>query len=195
MAYVNVLGIPSCIYLHCKTIDMSTIIIAGIIILFIVIISLVLVSINNNRRKKMTIELVGRFNELSKTYNLSFAQKEIMKDFIIGLDELHKRLFVLRKAGNKYDFQIIDLKDVKSCSKKKIYKSINMGTIKKERHENHLDKIALQFDYLDNRNPVQIAFYESSENHLLEIPELEQKAESWAAILTKTLNIKVRSTA
>ena len=141
------------------------------------------------------MELVGRFNELGERNNLSFTHKEMMGNFTMGLDELRMKLFVLGKTGEKYDFQIIDLKEVKSCSKKKIYKSINMGTIKKERYESHLDKIALQFDYFDNRDPVQIAFYESSRNHFFEIPELERKAGGWVAIIIKTLNIKLKNIA
>jgi hypothetical protein len=174
---------------------MSSTVIAGVLILLIVIICLVLVSINNNHRKKIAIELVDRFNELGERNNLSCTHKEMMQSFIIGLDELRKKLFVLRKAGNKYDFQLVNLNEVKICSKKKVYNSINMGTIKKERYENHIDKIALEFSYIDNRTPIQINFFESGVHHLLEMVELEQKADSWVAILTKTLNNKLKNTA
>jgi len=174
---------------------MSSIVIVGILVLFLVIIILVLVSINNKHRKKTAMELVDRFNELGGSNNLSFAYKEMTENFIVGLDQLRMKLFVLRKAGIRYDFQVIDLKEIKSCSKKKIYKSINMGTVKKERYENHIDKIVLEFDFSDNRDPVQISFYESGEDHVLDMPELERKAGSWVAILTKALNSKLKSTA
>jgi hypothetical protein len=140
------------------------------------------------------MKLAGRFNELGERNNLSFTKKEIMENFIIGLDELRMKVFVLRKAGHQYDFQIIDLKEVKSCSKKKMYKSINMGTIKKEKYENHIDTISLQFDFLDNRAPVQIAFFESGEDHVFKMPELERKAGNWADILTKTLKGRLKNT-
>lgn len=174
---------------------MSSIIIASALISLIALIIIVLVSINNNHRKKIAIELTSRFTELEEKNNLSFTHKEMIKNFIIGLDELRKKFFVLRKTDSKYDFQVIDLRVVKSCTKKKIYSSINMGTIKKERYENHIDKIALEFSYLDNRDPIQIYFFESGVNNLLEMSELEQKAESWATILTKTLNNKLKNTA
>jgi len=174
---------------------MSSIVIVGILVLFLVIIILVLVSINNKHRKKTAMELVDRFNELGGSNNLSFTYKEMTENFIVGLDQLRMKLFVLRKAGIRYDFQVIDLKEIKSCSKKKIYKSINMGTVKKERYENHIDKIVLEFDFSDNRGPVQISFYESGEDHVLDMPELERKAGSWVAILTKALNSKLKSTA
>ena len=174
---------------------MSSIVIVGGLILFLVLVILALVSINNKHRKKIAMELVGRFNELGERNNLSFTHKEILGHFVIALDELRMKLSVLRKTGNQYDFKVIDLKEVKGFSKKKIYESINMGTIKKERYENHIDKIALQFDFLDNRDPIQIPFYVSGEDHVLEMPGLEQKAGSWVAILTKTQNLKLKSTA
>ncbi len=141
------------------------------------------------------MELVGRFNQLGERNNLSFTQKEIMENFVIGLDEFRMKLFALRKAGNQYDFEVIDLKEIKSCSKKKIYKSINMGTLKKERYENHIDKIVLQLDYPGNSDPVQIAFYESDADHFLDLPDLERKTERWITLIANTLNRKLKSTA
>jgi len=174
---------------------MSSIIVAGVLILIIALISLMLVSINNRHRKKNAIELVNRFNELGERNNLSFTHKEMMENFTIGLDEFRKILVVLRKTDSKYDSQVINLRDVKSCSKKKIYRTINMGTLKKVRYENHIDKIVLEFDYLDNKAPMQISFYESGGNHLLEMSELETKAGSWVTILDKTLKTKLKGTA
>jgi len=173
---------------------MSSIVFVGGLILLLAIIIGALVSINNNQRKKKTLELATRFNELGEKNYLSFTHKEVIENFIIGLDQLRMKLFALRKAGDRYDFQVIDLKEIRSCSKKKIYKSINMGTVKKENYENYIDKIVLQFDFLDNRDPVQIAFYESN-GSLSDIPELERKVTNWITILTDTLNRKLKSTA
>jgi len=173
---------------------MSSIVFVGGLILLLAIIIGALVSINNNQRKKKTLELASRFNELGEKNYLSFTHKEVIENFIIGLDQLRMKLFALRKAGDRYDFQVIDLKEIRSCSKKKIYKSINMGTVKKENYENYIDKIVLQFDFLDNRDPVQIAFYESN-GSLSDIPELERKVTNWITILTDTLNRKLKSTA
>ena len=174
---------------------MSSVVFAGGIVLFLAIIIAVLVSINNKSRRGSAMKLVGRFNELGEKNNLSFTQKEMMENFVIGLDELRMKLFMLRKAGNQYDFQLVNLREIKSCLKKKIYQSINIGTEKKEKYVNYLDKIVLQFDFVDNREPLQIAFYASSGDNPLQLPELEQKANSWVAILTQTLNNKLKNRA
>lgn len=90
---------------------------------------------------------------------------------------------------------MIDLKEVKRCSKKKIYKTVNMGTLKREKYEKHIDKIALEFDFTDKREPVQIPFFESAVNNLPEMFELDQKTYSWEIILTKTINKMSKTTA
>ena len=167
---------------------MASILIAGAIIAFLVIICVVLVSINNNQRYKMAMELATRFDEFGERHNLSFSDKEILENFTIGLDELRKKLIVVRNAGNEYDRQVVDLKEVKSCSRKRIYKRVDMGTSKTPRYESHIDKIVLEFDYIDKREPLSISFYEALEDHLLPMIELEQKAESWEIILKKTID-------
>ena len=111
---------------------MSSIIVASVLILIIVLIILMLVSINNRHRKKNAIELVNRFNELGERNNLSFTHKELMENFTIGLDEFRKILFVIRRIDGKYDSQVINLRNVKSCSKKKIYRT-NLLTIAKQK--------------------------------------------------------------
>ena len=55
-----------------------------------------------------------------------------MENFIIGLDEFRTVLFVILKTEGKYDAQIIHLRNVKSCSKKKIYRT-NLLTIAKQK--------------------------------------------------------------
>lgn len=174
---------------------MSSIIIAGALILIIVFISLMLVSINNKHRKKEANQLLDRFNELAERNNLSFTHKEIMENFIIGLDEAHKKLLVSIKPGTKYNSFVIDLDQIKSCSKKKIYKTINMGTIKKQKLETLVDKIVLEFDYTAIKEPAQIPFYEAGSDQLFDMDERVQKAGSWEIILNKTINTKLRSTA
>jgi hypothetical protein len=174
---------------------MSSIIVAFLLIALIVIICLALVSINNKHRQRTAIEIVNLFNKLGQEKNLSFHNKEINENFIIGLDEVHKKLLGLRKTDNKYSSLVIDLDQVKSCSKKKIYRTINMGTIKKQKFETLVDKIVLQFDYMDKREPAQISFYEAGRDHLFDMNDLARKAGNWEIILTKTINNKLRSTA
>jgi len=175
---------------------MSTIIVAVILVSIVIFICLVLVGINNKHRKKATTELLTRFNKFGTENKLSFTKQEILETCLIGLDEAQRKLFVLKKIdADKYDFILLDLDEVKKCSKKKIFEKVNIGTSKKEKFENHIDKIALVFDFSDNRQPIQISFFEHKTDHLIKMVELEQKAMDWEAILTKIINIRLKKIA
>jgi uncharacterized protein YpmB len=175
---------------------MSTIIIAVILILIIISICLILVSINNKHRQKTTTELFTRSGKLGTENNLSFSKQEILENCLIGLDEIQRKLLIVKKIDeDKYDSLLLDLNEVKSCSKEKIYKKINIGTAKKEKFENHIEKIALAVDFIDNRQPVQISFFEPMSDHLLKMAELDQKAKDWETILNKIVNTRLKKIA
>ena len=175
---------------------MSTIIVAAIIISVIISISLKLVSINNKQRKKTSTELLNHFSKLGTGNNLSFSSQEILENCIIGLDGIQRKLLILKKIDkDEYDSILLDLNEVKKCSKKNIYTRVNIGTSKKERFENHLDKIVLDFDFIDNRQPVQILFFEPITNHVFAMLELEQKAKKWETILSQITNTGLKKIA
>lgn len=176
--------------------NMSTIIVAAIIISVIVSICLILVSIDNKQRKKTSTELLNHFSRLGSENNLSFSSQEILERCIMGLDGIQKKLLILKKFDKHgYDSILLDLNEVKNCSKKKIYKKVNIGTSKKERFENHLDKIILELGFINSRPPVQILFYEPVTNDIFAMPELEQKAQKWETILSQITNTGLRKIA
>ena len=175
---------------------MSTIIVAAVLILVIMSICLILVSLNSKDRQKTTTKLLNNFRKLGIENNLSFSSQEILQNCIIGLDGMQRKLLILEKNDeDKYDSLVLDLNDVKSCSKKKIYRSVNVGTGKKEKFENQIDKIVLAFDFIDNRQPVQISFFDPVTNHIFAMQELEQRAKNWETILTKLVNTDLKKIA
>ena len=175
---------------------MSTIIVTAILISVITGICLVLVSINNKHRQKTASELLNHFSKLGTENKLSFSSQEILENCIIGLDGIQRKLLILKKIDkDEYDSILLDLNEVKKCSKKNIYTRVNIGTSKKERFENHLDKIVLDFDFIDNRQPVQILFFEPITNHIFAMLELEQKAKKWETILSQIANTGLKKIA
>ena len=175
---------------------MSTIIVAGIIISVLVSICLVLISLNNKARKKTTTELLNHFSRMGTENNLSFSSQEILQNGMIGLDGVKRKLLVVKRIDeDNYDSLVLDLNEVKTCSKKKIYRSVNIGTGKKERFENQIDKIVLAFDFIDNRPPIHISFFDPDTTHIFAMPGLEQKAKNWETILRKLLNTDLKKIA
>ena len=175
---------------------MSTVIVAAILISVIISICLILVSINNKLRQKITSQLLNHYGKLGAENNLSFSSQEILENCIIGLDGIQRKLLILTKIDeDKYDFLLLDLNEVKSCSKKKIYRRVNIGTEKKEKFENQIDKIVLAFEFTDDRQPVHISFFEPIANHIFTMAELEQKAKNWETILSQIINTSLKKIA
>ena len=175
---------------------MSTVIVAVILISVIVCISLFLVSLNNRHTQKTTTALLALFSRLGTENNLSFSSQEILENCIIGLDGIKRKLLILNKIDNdKYESILLALDEVKGCSKKKVYRSVNIGSRKKEKFEAKLDKIVLVFDFIDNRQPVHVLFFDPSNNHILTMSDLEQKANNWEAILLRLVNTGVKKIA
>ena len=167
---------------------MHSIIIALILVATVTILCLALVSINNRQRKKNANDLVRRFYKLGKERNLKFSKMEILGNFVIGLDDIYNKIMVLTKSENKYDSNVIDLFDVKNCSKRNIYKRINLGTAKRDEFDSYVDEIFLVFDFHDKAEQVNLCFYESGRNTLLEMSALEQKAKDWETIITRAIH-------
>jgi len=174
---------------------MSTILVAVIIIAVVTSISLVLVSISNKHRKQKKEKLLHQFSQLVTANSLSFTSQEILHHGIIGLDGLNKKLLILESNGEEHSWSVIKLEEVKTCNVKRIYQTINAGTLKKPVMEEHLEKIVLRFELKDEKSRIDVPFFVFSENHIYEIAELEEKAKRWETILSKMISDKVKKVA
>jgi len=163
---------------------MSTIIIAAIIIGSIVGLCVLLVSIHNKEKRREMNNLLKYFNQLGTENGLSFSSNEFLKNKIMALDGLNRKILVVTKEGNYYGSYLIDLNQVKNCSVKKVYGTINGGDLKNRKLEQFLEKIVLHFE-IYNKSSVEIIFYTHFENHIYESIDLEKKARHWEAILSK----------
>jgi hypothetical protein len=72
--------------------------------------------------------------------------------------------------------------------------AISVGDGKKENIENQLEKIVLEFEYMDGRTPTEIAFFEPLNNHILTMSELSEKAKKWEGIISKLLPGELKKT-
>ena len=175
---------------------MSTVIVAAILILFIAVVVLMLTWISKRERKNTTLALLNHFTGKAMERNLSFSSQEILDEALIGLDAIQRKLLVIKKTGaEKYDTQLIDLKKARKCSRRKIYKSTKVEDGKQTGLQNEIEKIVLEFEYIDGRSPTQIIFFEPVNLHLLTIPELDEKAKKWEGILSQLISAEQRKTA
>jgi hypothetical protein len=131
-------------------------------------------------------QLFDHFSRLGSKYNLVFSGQEILRDCIIGIDGIQRKLLVLSgiKNGALREY-IIDLNEVISCSIKNHYGRIEVNGLQKRRLEQYLEKMVLQFGFRSKKEPAHILFYKKTDNDLSELPVLEKKARKWREILSK----------
>jgi hypothetical protein len=165
---------------------MSTIITAAIIIAGTIGIFLVFIVHNNKRAKKRNRALLQAFNQAGAGLQLSFSSQEFLKDKIIGLDGVHRKLLVFDTRQTQ-PAECISLGEVKACVLKKDYVRINHGNGNNTDFEQVLQSIALQFSFKKREAVFLLPFYESSVHSIYERAELEEKAGYWETLLSKLL--------
>jgi len=158
---------------------MSSVIIALIIVTFVMVTCIFLIYINSKHRRKAANELIAQFQREGRENNLLISKWDMAGKLVIGLEVDKKTILAFQKHLGQYRSYIVDLSKVKNCLKKKTYSRRINSNAKNERYERHVEHISLQFEFIDERPPVMISFYHPSDNHLLEMAEMEQKAADW----------------
>lgn len=166
---------------------MSTLLVAAILVGIVAAVILLLVSLDKTQKRKSMNQLLHAFHQKGSEHHLTFSSQELLKSTIIGLDGLHRKLLVLEQwEEGAFSTLLIDLKDVKSCSLKKEYGTINGGDLKAKKLEHFLRTMTLQF-VLYGKSPVEVVFYNHLDQHISEMADLENKARHWEAVLSKMI--------
>jgi hypothetical protein len=142
---------------------------------------------HNKHLKARKSSIVSFFKNAGTDHNLSFTGQEILRDKVIGLDGPRRKLLIAEEIGEEYDTRVIDLDEVSACKVKKVYAAINSHEYRKNRPEEYLKSIALEFEFRTGGAPAMALFYKNTLNSIYEVPELETRAKHWAATLSKML--------
>jgi len=147
----------------------------------------VLLSKYQQLRRKRRKKLMRRLSRLGSEHALRFSSQERLKDYLIGLDGIGRRLLVLRHddRGDILHWQVIDLHEVSRCQVRKEYSNDA---------DKELKRIMLQFERIGLR-PAEIIFYRQGYNDPHEAEELAQRARHWEVMLTKMLEKTAKQTA
>ncbi|ANE50860.1 hypothetical protein SY85_10450 [Flavisolibacter tropicus] len=166
------------------------------IIVFIVVLGIVLsisfVYMDHLEARKRNAALFYQFSKLGSRYGMSFTSQEMLAQRIIGLDAIMQKILVFEIQDNEFDWYLINLKEVKRCTVKRVYGRIDADAFDKKHIEDYLEMIALEFYFKDNQRSVALPFYIKLQNAPEEIPELENKAKDWEVILGKMLFREVK---
>jgi len=138
---------------------MSHLAIALIIVLSISIIITLLIIMHNKQLKARKNSMLSFFKHTGTTYNLSFTGQEILRAMIIGLDGPKRKLLIAEEKNEEYNTRIIDLDEVVACKVKKVYAAINSHEYKKNRPEEYLKSISVEFELVNSETPALAFFY------------------------------------
>jgi hypothetical protein len=163
---------------------MSHLTIVFILVLTISIIITFLVIMHNNQLKARKNSILSFFKNAGIVHNLSFTGQEVLQDKVLGLDGPNRKLLITEEQAEEYKTRVIDLREIAACTVKKVYGAINSREYKRNKPEEFLKSIALEFEFTTGGAPMAVHFYRNTINSIYEIPELEGRAKNWAKMLS-----------
>ncbi len=139
---------------------------------------------NNTRFGDKYLQL----SELGSEFNLSFSSHLALRNRLIALDGLRKKLLVAEIKNDVSQPYIVELDQVKSISIRKTYTGIKAGELNKKGLGPFLETVYLQFEYSNEDKTVVLPFYERDTDRLHDLSRLERNARNWQMILSKLVN-------
>jgi hypothetical protein len=167
---------------------MSIAIVITILACTAIMVSLLAVYVIKNKTRKKQNRVYLYFSLLVSKYQLTISGQELIKDHMIGLDGINRKIIVLSGiTTGKLHPLIIDLADVRFCFLRKNYTPVKAGNRKNIKLDYMFEKILLRFEFKDHQKPVEIIFYDHLKNEIKDISHLENKAKHWETLLSKML--------
>ena len=164
---------------------MMTIIAALIFIAFITAFLFLIMQLKNKDSNREHAQLVNRFRKLAGDHDLSFIDEEIMDNLAIGLDYEQRKLLVLKKInGSNYESTVVDLSEIGSFKKRDIYGRVYPEKYAVLNDVVQLEKIVLELEFEDQREPMHITFYDFIANAYQDIGEMKKRVKRWEALLS-----------
>lgn len=124
---------------------------------------------------------------LAKIFHLSVAKQEHLRNQLIGLDAVKRKLLLVRKQKQEVDYRIVDLQDVQQVSVKKVYGSIPASDLPKKGLDYYLQSVSLHLGFKNGAEPIDVSFYESGRNAKGQQSFLEAAAKKWEGFVADLL--------
>ena len=146
---------------------------------------------------KIIVPLYGFFNrsikrvlnlaKVAKYLRLSFSNFDEVGGGLIAIDTTKKKLLYLKNAPGTSSCLIVDLSNLKECTVKKQYDSINPGELNKKKLSDFLRSMFLSLRFKNDPAPFSLSLYEAQKDKQHEVEQLEAKAKKWETIFSKLL--------
>jgi len=175
---------------------MWTILVAFILIAIIAAFSVVIVKLNKKDSNKRRTALLNRFRQLVRENDLSITDKEFLGDLVIGLDGSKRKLLIVKRGNNDdHDSVVINLNEITSSAKREVYGRVYPEKYAVLSNVLQLERIVLEIQFEDEREPIQISFYDYIDNSYHDLSERKQKVKRWETLLRNAERVPVRKRA
>lgn len=135
-------------------------------------------------RKKKEKQFIQSLQSIAQQQNHAISDFEIVRNFIIGIDEKHRALYYLKKREEQTADQYIDLNNFHRCEVIKTTRTVKQAS----GSQTIIDKIELQFSPKTKGRPmISIEFFNTDETIQLygELLAANQWCDKLNLLLTK----------
>jgi hypothetical protein len=146
-----------------------------------------IINIPLSRYIRRKIKKLWNLPSLAKKLNLTVAKLESLRNQLIGLDSVRRKLLLIRKEKDKLDCCVVDLKDVQHCAIKKVYGSIPAGDLQTKGLNYYLQSVSLQLGLKSSAKAVSVRFYDSRYNTRRQQSFSEAAARKWERLVSDLL--------
>jgi hypothetical protein len=145
------------------------------------------------KMKKET--LLKNLSRIGEAHNLIFCSQEILQNKVMGFDGVHKKIIILGKIKNTYNYSIISLKEVQDC-----HLIAGEGLQCRGNHNNrgsnfYPNTLELQFEFINHSQSASIEFCNGNNHSKREFEFFKAKAEYWCIMFSKMLNRQIEARA
>jgi len=138
-----------------------------------------------SKRKKREKQMLNDAERLAEEKNCKITYKELVRDFVLAIDEKNKALFYYKITPEKVDKLHVNLAEIKSCKVINVSRTVGV----KGASQKITDQLFLNFIPLNNNGKeIKIEYYNADVNVQL-YGEL-QSIEKWADIINNCIKQK-----
>lgn len=159
-------------------------IILPVSVIISILIIVIILEMKNRFVHKRLSSILFQSSEIASRNNLSFSSQLFLRDMILGVDGVNRKLVVIKDINGLADCKTIDLNLIKECTIHKEYQKIEAGALRKSSLDQYLQTISLNL-ILSDGLLISLPFYEKGRNSLAEMHTCEVRARDWESMLNK----------
>ncbi len=141
---------------------------------------------------------IGRLwnvTKFAKRRKLNISNRDEVGSHIIALDTQKRKLLFAKKKPDASSCLVVDLTNLKTCTLKKEYTSINSGELKTKKLHQFLKSIVLRLVFGNGSEMVSLPLFDAQTEMADNIEQLEVQAKKWEGLVLKMIPAQTREIA